>query len=135
MLGVPYANVIRIIIYAIMCTHPNILTCCQLFGKFIENLYKVHQQGIKWILHYLRGTIDIVLVYEKTSSIRSCVEGFVNSYYAIDLNKRKSFTGYVSFFKVCHQLKSKFSIYCFLVYNRGWEYSIDRCDERNFMSL
>jgi hypothetical protein len=26
--SVTYANVISIIMYAMMCTHPNILTCC-----------------------------------------------------------------------------------------------------------
>lgn len=97
--SVPYANVIRIIMYAMMCTHPNILTCCQLFDKFIENLYKVHQQAIKWILYYFRGAIDVDLVYEKSSSTRNGVEGFVNSYYAGDLDKRKSFIGYVSLFQ------------------------------------
>jgi hypothetical protein len=50
---------------------------------------------VKWILRYLRGPIDVCLVYERSNGIGSSVIGYVNSDYAGDLNKRRHLTSYV----------------------------------------
>jgi hypothetical protein len=49
---------------------------------------------VKWILHYLRGTINVGLVYDRGSGISSSVIDYVDSDYAGDLDKR-SLTGFV----------------------------------------
>jgi len=48
---------------------------------------------VKWLLRYLKGSIDLKLVYSKESVFR--IQGFSDSDYAADLDKRRSTTGYV----------------------------------------
>jgi len=49
----------------------------------------------KWVLRYIKDTIDVGLVFEKDSmSKQECVE-CVNSDYARDLDKCRFTTGYV----------------------------------------
>lgn len=43
---------------------------------------------MKWILWYLRGTVDDGLMFDKTMGLDGCVVGFVDSNYAGDHNKR-----------------------------------------------
>jgi hypothetical protein len=50
---------------------------------------------VKWILHYLWGTTDVGLVYDRGSGISSSVIGYVDSNYAGDLDKIRSLTGFV----------------------------------------
>jgi hypothetical protein len=50
---------------------------------------------MKWILLYLRGIIDVGLLYDRGSSTRGSVENFVDSYFVGSLNMRGSLTGYV----------------------------------------
>ena len=50
---------------------------------------------MKWILWYIKGTIDVGLVFEKDSTGKQECIGYVDSDYAGDLDKRQSTTGYV----------------------------------------
>ena len=50
---------------------------------------------MKWILWYIKGTIDVGLVFEKDSIGKQDCIGYVDSDYAGDLDKRRSTTGYV----------------------------------------
>ena len=50
---------------------------------------------MKWILWYIKGTIDVGLVFEKDSTGKQDCIGYVDSDYAGDLDKRRSTTGYV----------------------------------------
>ena len=50
---------------------------------------------MKWILRYIKGTIDVGLVFEKDSiGKRECI-GYVDSDYAGDLDKHRYTMGYV----------------------------------------
>ncbi|XP_072088209.1 secreted RxLR effector protein 161-like [Arachis hypogaea] len=51
-----------------------------------------HWEAVKWILKYLKGTINIGLCF----SGKSCqISSFVDSDYAGDLDRRRSMTDYV----------------------------------------
>lgn len=50
---------------------------------------------MKWILRYLRGTIDGGLVCVGGNDTSSGVIGYVNLAYAGDLDRRRSLIGYV----------------------------------------
>ena len=50
---------------------------------------------MKWILWYIKGTIDIGWVFKKDVTGKQECIGYVDSDYAGDLNKRRSTTGYV----------------------------------------
>ena len=47
---------------------------------------------MKWILIYLKGTLNFCLEFGRTNST---LVGFVDSDYAGDLDRRRSLTGYV----------------------------------------
>ena len=50
---------------------------------------------MKWILRYIKGTIDVGLIFEKDSTGKQDCIGYVDSDYAGDLDKRRSTIGYV----------------------------------------
>ena len=54
-----------------------------------------HWDAVKWILRYIRGTLNVGLVYERDTTGGQLCIGYVDSDYAGDLDKRRSTTGYV----------------------------------------
>ncbi|XP_052107510.1 secreted RxLR effector protein 161-like [Arachis duranensis] len=75
-----------------VCTRPDISQAVSIVSRFMTNPGKAHWEAIKWILKYLKGTIDIGLCFSE----KSCqISGFVDSDYAGDLERRRSTTGYV----------------------------------------
>jgi len=65
---------------------------------------------MKWIPHYLRGTINIGLIYDRGSNTKGRVESFIDSNYAFDLGIKRSlkcyvfsFLGYVISWKIILQ--------------------------------
>jgi len=56
---------------------------------------KGHWEAVKWILQYIKGTIDIGLIFKKdVASKKKCIR-YVDSDYVRDLDKRQFTTGYV----------------------------------------
>jgi len=95
--GIPYANAIGSLMYAMVCTRPNIAHAVSLVSRFTANPGKAHWQALKWILRYIRGSLGRVLVYggARNSRRTTAIEGFVDSDYAGCLDSRKSLTGFV----------------------------------------
>jgi len=54
-----------------------------------------HWEAIKWILRYIKDTIDIDLIFKKDVTGKKEFIGYVDFDYARDLDKRQSTTGYV----------------------------------------
>lgn len=50
---------------------------------------------MKWILWYLKGTVDVGLIFNKTGGLNGYAIRFMDSNYASDHEKRRSPTGYV----------------------------------------
>ncbi|GKV50375.1 hypothetical protein SLEP1_g57082 [Rubroshorea leprosula] len=95
MARVPYASAVGSLMYAMVCTRPNISHAVSVVSRYMANPGKGHWEAVKWILRYLRGTVDIGLVYDRSANPSGNVVGFVNSDFAGDLDKRRSTTGYV----------------------------------------
>lgn len=76
-------------------TRPDIAYTVRVVSRFIENPGKKHWWTMKWIFHYLKGTLNIGLVYYRDIDISGSVTGFVNSNYAVDKHRRKSMTCYI----------------------------------------
>ena len=95
--SIPYANVVGSLMYAMVCTRPDIAHAVSLVSRFMVNPGKGHWQALKWILRYIRGSFGIVLVYvgARNSRITTAIEGFVDSDYADCVDSRKSLTGFV----------------------------------------
>lgn len=95
--SIPYANIAGSIMYAMVCTRPDIAHAVSLLIVFMPNPRKAHWQALKWILRYIKGSLGRVLVYggAKDKKGTTTIEGFVDSDYAWGLDTRKSLTGYV----------------------------------------
>ncbi|CAA7015794.1 unnamed protein product [Microthlaspi erraticum] len=53
---------------------------------------QIHWEAVKWLLRYIKGAIDIQLVYSKDEDLS--VQGFCDSDYAADLDRSRSISGY-----------------------------------------
>ena len=58
---VPYASTIGSLMYAMVCTRPDIAHAVGVVSKFMNRLGKQHWEAIKWILRYLKGSSDTCL--------------------------------------------------------------------------
>lgn len=65
MASIPYANAVGSIMYAMVCTRPDIAQALSVVSRYMENPGKAHWQAVKWILRYLRGTSSICIEYEE----------------------------------------------------------------------
>ncbi|KAG9450314.1 hypothetical protein H6P81_010279 [Aristolochia fimbriata] len=92
MLHVPYTSAVGCLIYAMVCTRPDISHVVSVVSRFMSNPGREHWQAVKWILRYLRGTSSTCLEFKK-NNFR--LVGYVDSDYAGDLDRRRSLTGYV----------------------------------------
>ncbi|KAE8684184.1 Flotillin-like protein 1 [Hibiscus syriacus] len=92
---VPYASVIGSLMYAMVCTRPDISQAVGVVSRYIHDPGKEHWQAVKWILRYILNTIDVGLVFQQDKQDGQCVVGYCDSDYAGDLDKRQSTTGHV----------------------------------------
>ncbi|XP_076930795.1 uncharacterized protein LOC143595730 [Bidens hawaiensis] len=92
MAKVPYASAVGSLMYAMVCTRPDIAHAVGVVSRFMSDPGKEHWEAVKWLLRYLKGT----------SSLGLCFKGkdtFLRGYSDADLGgcKKtfKSTTGYV----------------------------------------
>jgi len=92
---VPYASVVSSLMYVMMCTMPYLSQAVSMVSRYMHDLDMGHWENVKWILRYIKGIINVELVFKKdTNGKQECI-GYVDSYYARKFDKRRSTTGYV----------------------------------------
>ena len=91
---VPYANAVGCLMYAMVCTWPDLAHAVSTVSKYMENPKREHWKAVKWIFRYLRGAADYGIMFQRQHSSISVV-GYVDADYAGDLDDRTSMTGYV----------------------------------------
>ena len=67
---VPYASAVDSLMYAMMCTRPNICYDVGLISRFQSNPGQKHWMAVKRILRYLKGTSDYMLCYQGKKDLR-----------------------------------------------------------------
>ncbi|KAE8660160.1 acyl-CoA dehydrogenase family member 10-like [Hibiscus syriacus] len=92
---VSYASVVGSLMFAMICTRPDIAQAVGVVSRYMANPGKEHWNTVKRILRYIKGTLNNLLCYGRSNLL---INGYVDSDYAGDLDKSKSTTGYV--FKV-----------------------------------
>ncbi|XP_069148220.1 secreted RxLR effector protein 161-like [Solanum lycopersicum] len=90
---VPYASAVGRIVYAMVCTRPDISQYAIVVSRYMENPGKRHWEALKWILRYLKGALDVGLTFRKSEGIS--ILGYVDSDYAGDLDRKRSTTRYI----------------------------------------
>ena len=68
---IPYASAIGSLMYAQVCTRPNIAYIVGLLGRYLSNPGKDHWIATKQVMRYLQRTKDYMLTYRKTDQLES----------------------------------------------------------------
>eukprot|EP00253_Pinus_taeda_P022625 PITA_22625 len=89
---IPYASIIGSLMYAMVCTRPDIAYSVGVVSRFLANPRKQHWQAVKWILRYLKGTSHYCLCFGHDKTV---LEGFTDVDMAGDMDTRKSTTRYL----------------------------------------
>ena len=92
MAKVPYSSAVGSLMYAMVCTRPDIAHAVGVVSRFLENPGKEHWEAVKWILRYLRGTTGDCLCFGGSDPI---LKGYTDADMAGDIDNRKSTTGYL----------------------------------------
>jgi len=92
MKAVPYASAVGSLMYAMLCTRPDICFAVGMVSRFQSNPGQDHWTAVKHILKYLKRTKDYMLVYQ-SDSLEPC--GYTDSDFMSDKDSRKSTSGYV----------------------------------------
>lgn len=96
---VPYASAVDSLMYAMVCTRPDLSYVVSVVSRYMHNPGKDHWEAVKWILRYVKGTAGKGLVFDRAKTTTGNVVGFVDSDYAEDLDRRRSISGYI--FTLC----------------------------------
>lgn len=91
---VPYTSAVGSLMYAMVCSRPDLSHAVSVVSRYMSNLGKRHWEAVKWILRYLRGSTNVCLMFDGCLNANGVV-GYVDSDYAGDLDKRRSLTGYI----------------------------------------
>ena len=54
---VPYASTIGSLMYAMVCTRPDIAHTVRVVSRFMSRPGKQYWEAVKWILRYLKGSL------------------------------------------------------------------------------
>ena len=86
MAKVPYSFVVGSLMYAMICTRPDIAHAVGVVSRYMSNLGKKHWEAVKGIMRYLSGTQDMCICFGKRDA---SVEGYTNADYVGDLGQEK----------------------------------------------
>ncbi|OAE22853.1 hypothetical protein AXG93_4703s1030 [Marchantia polymorpha subsp. ruderalis] len=107
---VPYEQAVGSLMYLMVCTRPDIAfamgkvsrisikgdlqlgTCLHLV---VEAQRKVHSEAVKWIMRYLKSTLDYDSLFDGILYNAKSLFDYVDGDYGQDLDKRRSRIGYV----------------------------------------
>ena len=89
---VPYASAIGSLMYAMVCTRPDIAHAVGVMSRFMSRPGKQHWEAVKWILRYLKGSSDTCLCFTGASLK---LQDYVNVDFVGDIDSRTSTTGFV----------------------------------------
>jgi hypothetical protein len=93
MKSVSYASAVGSIMYAQVCTHPDLAFVTGMLGRYQKNPGVSHWNGIKKVLRYIEGTKGLMLTYERSDSLE--IVGYSDLVFVGCLDTDRSTSGYV----------------------------------------
>ncbi|KAJ9544136.1 hypothetical protein OSB04_023843 [Centaurea solstitialis] len=94
MKSIPYASVIGSIMYAMLCTRPDVAYSVSVTSRYQQNPGEAHWVAVKNILKYLRHTKEMFLVFGGSEDEIS-VTGYSDASFQIDRDDYRSQSWYV----------------------------------------
>jgi hypothetical protein len=94
---VPYASVVGILMYAMVCTRPDIARVVGVLSRYMSKLGKKHWTTVKRVFRYLRGTTNHAICYQGRVGPDKVLDahGFVDVDWAGDMDHKRTTSGYV----------------------------------------
>lgn len=111
--NIPYSSTVGSLMYAMVGFRPDLGYAVGLVCRFMSSPGRDHWSAVKWILRYLKGTLKTRLMFRKHSEFG--IEGFSDSDYSADLDKRRSVT-------VKHLMSGETQCSGNLTSNQSWRY-------------
>jgi hypothetical protein len=93
MKNIPYASAVGSLMYAQVCTRPDIAFVVGMLGQYQSDPGLDHWRAAKKVMRYLQGTKDYMLMYRRTDNLE--VIGYSDSDFAGCIDSRKSTPGYI----------------------------------------
>jgi len=93
MKDVPYTSAVGSIMYAQVCTRPDLAYVTGVLGRYQKNPGLDHWKAVKKVLCYLQGTKNYMLTYGKSDNL--VVVGYSNADFAGCVDDKKSTSGYI----------------------------------------
>ena len=90
---IPYASAIGSLMYAQVCTRPDIVYIVGMLGRYLSNPRKDHWIAAKRVMRYLQRTKDYMLTYRKLDQLE--IIGYSDSDFVGCLDSIKSTSGYI----------------------------------------
>ena len=87
MARVPYASAIRSIMYGMVCLRPDLTFAVSVLSRYMGNPGRTHCDGVKWLLRYISGTLNVGLVFDGDES-RCEMCGYIDLYFVEVLQVR-----------------------------------------------
>lgn len=106
---VPYASAVGSLMYAMVCTRPDIAHAVGVVSRFLANPGKGHWDAVKWILRYIRGTTSYCLSF---GCSKPFLEAFTDADLAGDVDSYRSTSGY---------------LFCFANGAVSWQSRLQKC--------
>lgn len=95
MANIPYRSAVGCLVYAMVCTRPDIAFAVGTVSQFLEDPGVKHWSVVKRIMRYLHGTATHGISYSPSINEKDTqVIGYCDSDWAGDVDSRKSTTGY-----------------------------------------
>ena len=91
--GISYASAIGSIMYAMLCTQPDVSYALSMTSRYQSDPGESHWTAVKNILKYLRRTKDLFLVYEGEEVL--VVRGYTDASFQTDKDDSSSQSGYM----------------------------------------
>jgi hypothetical protein len=93
MKSVPYASVVGSLMYAQVCTRPDLTFVTGMLGRYQKNPGISHWNGINKALRYIQETKGLMLTYKRLDSLE--IVGYSDSDFVSCLDTDRSTSGYV----------------------------------------
>ncbi|CAM8927036.1 unnamed protein product [Rhodiola kirilowii] len=90
---VPYDVAVGSVMYAMLCTRPDLAFGVSVLSRFMSNPGDKHWIAMKYLLKYISGTRKLGLIYGSHAP-KTELYGYVDSDYASNKDNRKSTTGF-----------------------------------------
>ncbi|GMI80802.1 cysteine-rich RLK (RECEPTOR-like protein kinase) 8 [Hibiscus trionum] len=88
---VHYSSAMGSLMYAMVCTRPDLAYAIGTISRFLSNPGREHWNAVKWIMRYLRGSSNLKLCF---STEKFVLVGYTDSDMAKDIDSRRSTSGY-----------------------------------------